>query len=186
MDRRGPAAHPAVRPDLHRLGGQPVRAAAPQAGRGEPVHLVVDDEPVDPLPKCAGLVRLGKGGERVAAHVRIARRGHAERREVPSCILNEPGAPGGVHPGEVMPEVALEQREHRALEHHAVEPALVVAAEDAAGRIRLPVLESGLAQGRRVEHAGVQRRVVEPSSGEADPRVRGRSGTASSRSARVG
>ena len=43
-------------------------------------------------------------------------------------ILNEPGAPGGVHPGEVMPEVALEQREHRALEHHAVEPALAVAA----------------------------------------------------------
>src|SRR5205823_1552279 len=110
---------------------------------------------VAPLPECAGLVRLGKGGERVAAHVRIARRGHAERREVPSCILNEPGAPGGVHPGEVMPEVALEQREHRALEHHAVEPALAVAAERTARRVWLPGLETGLPQRGRACIAGI-------------------------------
>jgi hypothetical protein len=55
-----------------------------------------------------------------------------------------------------VPEVVLEQREHRALEHHAVEPALAVATEDPAGRVRLPALESGLPQGGGVEHAGVQ------------------------------
>src|SRR5690349_23769289 len=42
----------------------------------------------------------------------------------PYTTLFRSGALGGVHAGEVVPEVALEQREHRSLEHHAVEPAL--------------------------------------------------------------
>ena len=74
---------------------------------------------------------------------------------------DESGARAGAHPGNVTAQVPLEQREHRCLVHHAVEPALAVAAERAARRIRLPVGEPRLPQRGRVQHAGMQRGVVE-------------------------
>ena len=55
VDGRGAAAHPAVGPDLDRLGGQLAGPAALQAVREQPVHLVVHDQAVDPLLQRAGL-----------------------------------------------------------------------------------------------------------------------------------
>ena len=127
-----------------------------QALAEQPVHLVVHDQAIDPLVKRAGLVRPGERGERVAAHVRVAGGGDAERREVLAGPLHEAGPPGSAHPGDVVPQVALEQREHGALEHHPVEAAFAVAAERAARGIRLPVREPGRPECRAVEHAGVQ------------------------------
>jgi hypothetical protein len=92
-----------------------------QAVREEPVHLVVHDQAVDPLVQRAGLVRFGERGEGVAAQVGVAGRGDAERREALPGPLHQAGPLGGAHPGDVVAQVALQQREHRALEHHPVE-----------------------------------------------------------------
>ena len=160
VDRRGAAAHPAVGPDLHGLGGQLAGMTALQAGLEEPVHLVVHDQTVDPLAEQAARVRLGERGEGVAPHVGIAGRRQAERGQALARRLYQLG-PGGARLGEVTPDVLLEQREHRCLVHHAVEPALAVAAERAARWIGLVLGESRLPQRGRVQHADVQRRVVQ-------------------------
>ena len=114
------------------------------------------DQPVDPLAEEAGRVHLGEGAEAVAAHISITGRGDAERGQVLPGQVDEPGALGRAHPGDVVPEVAFEEREHRPLVNHAVEAALAVAAERATGRVRLAVLEPGFPQRGRVEHTDVQ------------------------------
>ena len=160
-DGGGTAAHAAVGPDLHRLGGQPVRPAAPQPGRQQPVHLVVHDQAVDPLVQRAGRVGLGEGGERVAAQIGFADRGDAERGQPFAGRAHHPGPLFRAQLAQVVVQVALEQREHRPLEDHTVEPALVVPAERATGWVRLAVGEPGLPQRGAVQHAGVQARVIE-------------------------
>ena len=160
VDGCGAAAHAAVGPDFHGLGGEPAGVPALQTLAEQPVHLVVHDQAVDPLVERARLVRRGERGERVTAQVRVAGGGDAQRRKVLAGPLHEAGPPSGAHPGDVFPQVALEQREHGPLEHHPVEAAIMVAAERAARGIRLPVREPGRAERRAVEHAGVQRRVV--------------------------
>ena len=47
--------------------------ATVSSGGEEPVHLVVHHQPVDPLAEQAARVRLGKGGEGIAAQVGVAR-----------------------------------------------------------------------------------------------------------------
>ncbi len=161
VDGRGAAAHPAVGPDLHGLGGQPPGVPALQALAEQPVHLVVHDQAVDPLVQRPGLVRRGERGERVTPQVRVAGRGDAERGQVLAGPLHQAAPLGGAHPGDVLPQVPLEHREHGALEDHPVEAAVGIPAERAARRIRLIVREPGRSQRRAVEHAGVQRRVVQ-------------------------
>ena len=161
VNGRGAAAHPAVGPDLHRLAGQPGRVTARQAGFQQPADLVVHHQPVDPQAQLTARVRVGEGGEGVPAHVRVTGRSQAERGQPPGCCLDEPGPRHAVHGGQVMTQIGLEQREHRALVQHAVQTAVGVPAEGPAGGIGLPVVEAGLAQRGRVEDARVQRGVVE-------------------------
>ena len=155
VDSRRAAAHPAVGPDLDGLGGQLPGMTALQAGAEEPVHLVVHDQPVDPLAEQAGRVRLGEHGEGIAPHIGVAGRRQSEGGQPFACRPDEPG-PGGALLGDVATDVPLEQREHRRLVHHAVQPAVAVTAERTPGRIRLPIGESRLPQRGRVQHADVQ------------------------------
>jgi hypothetical protein len=70
-----------------------------------------------------------------------------------SCRLDEPARCADAQPGHVPVDVLLEDREHRRLEQHAVEPPLTVPAEGAARRVGLVVGELRFPQRRRVQHA---------------------------------
>src|SRR6185295_12115350 len=84
--------------------------------------------------------------------------------------------PGGARLGEVTPDVLLEQREHGRLVQHAVEPALAVASERTARWIGLVIGEPRLPQRGCVQHADVQRRVVQHGRAVRDGRVKLRPG----------
>jgi hypothetical protein len=159
VDGGGTAAHPAVGPDLGGASGEVSGPRALQPGRLQPVRLVVHDHRVHALAERPRLVRLRERGKRVAARIGVADRGDAERGEPLARAPGQADALGGAHRGDVAGQIPFEQGEHRPLEDHPIEAALVVAAKCAARRVRLAVLEAGLAQRRRVEHAGMQRRV---------------------------
>ena len=113
-------------------------------------------QPVNALAQDTGVIGLGVRGERLAAQVRVARRGDAQCRQPLPGAPHDPRPRGRVHVREVVAEPVPEHPEHRPFEQHAGEPPLAVAADHAVRRVRLAVGEPGLPQRRRVEHARVQ------------------------------
>ena len=177
VDGRGAAAHPAVGPDLHRLGGQPPErrpcrpaAAASPPGRARPGRRSAD------AARRPGRPRRTRRTCRGAVSASQAAVMPSDARCWPARAI-EPGPLGGAHPGDVLPQVRSNSANIGPSNTTPSSRPSRSRPKRAARRIGLPVGEPGLPQRRA---CSARRRAA--TCGR--PRPGGRHGR--SRSARVG